>query len=60
MQNCTTIFGIIDMCQRGISYDDCCSQYKVGCSTITLIMNWFKESGKDLDTLKQMPAEEVE
>lgn len=56
MQNCTTILGIIDMRQRGISYDDCRSRYKVGCSTITLIMNRFKESGKDLDTLKQMPA----
>ena len=52
MQNCTTILGIIDMRQRGISYDDCRSRYKVGCSTITLIMNRFKESGKDLDTLK--------
>jgi len=60
MQNCTTILGIIDMRQRGISYDDCRSRYKVGCNTITLIMNRFKESGKDLDTLKQMPAEEVE
>ena len=60
MQNCTTILGIIDMRQRGISYDDCRSRYKVGCSTITLIMNRFKESGKDLDTLKQMSAEEVE
>ena len=38
MQNCTTILGIIDMRQRGISYDDCRSRYKVGCSTITLIM----------------------
>ena len=60
MQNCTTILGIIDMRQRGISYDDCRSRYKVGCSSITLIMNRFKESGKDLDTLKQMPAGEVE
>lgn len=47
------------MRQRGISYDDCRSRYRVGCSTITLIMNRFKESGKDLDTLKQMPAEEA-
>lgn len=60
MQNCTTILGIIDMRQRGISYDACRSRYKVGCSTITLIMNRFKDSGKDLDTLKQMPTEEVE
>lgn len=60
MQNCTTILGIIEMRQRGISYDDCRSRYNVGCSTITLIMNRFKESGKDLDALKLMSAEEVE
>ena len=60
MQNCTTILGIIDMRQRGISFDDCRNRYNVGCSTITLIMKRFQESGKDLDTLKQMPAEEVE
>ena len=34
MQNCTTILGIIDMRQRGISYDDCRSRYHIGCSTI--------------------------
>lgn len=45
MQNCTTILGIIDMRQRGISYDDCRSRYKIGCSAITLNMNRFKESG---------------
>jgi transposase len=60
MQNCTTILGIIDMRQRGISFDDCRSRYNVGNSTITLIMKRFAESGKDLNTLKQMPAEEVE
>ena len=60
MQNCTTILGIIDMRQRVISFDDCRNRYNVGCSTIPLIMKRFQESGKDLDTLKQMPAEEVE
>ena len=60
MQNCTTILGIIDMRQRGISYDDCRSRYHVGCSTISLIMNRFNSCGKDLDTLKQMSADEVE
>ena len=60
MQHCTTILGIIDMRQRGISFDDCRSRYNVGNSTITLIMKRFTESGKDLNTLKQMPAEEVE
>lgn len=60
MQNCTTILGIIDMRQRGISFDDCRSRYHVGCSTISLIMNRYRDSGKDLESLKQMPAEEVE
>ena len=60
MQNCTTILGVIDMRQRGISFDDCRNRYGIGNSTITLIMNRFRESGKDLEALKQMPAEEVE
>ncbi len=60
MQNCTTILGIIDMRQHGISYDDCRNRYNVGCSTITLIMDRFRESDMTLDMLKQMPAEEVE
>ena len=57
MQNCTTILGVIDMRQRGISFDDCRNRYGIGNSTITLIMNRFRESGKDLEALKQMPAE---
>jgi len=60
MQNCTTILGVIDMRQRGISFDDCRNRYGIGNSTITLIMNRFRESGKDLEALKQMSAEEVE
>lgn len=60
MQNCTTILGIIDMRQRGISYDDCRSRYGVGNSTITLIMSRFKELGKDLDSIRQMAPAEVE
>ena len=60
MQNCTTILGIIDMRQRGISYDDCRNRYHIGCSTISLIMSRFNSCGKDLDTLRQMPADEVE
>ena len=53
MQNYTTIIGIIDMRQRGISFDDCQSRYGVGCSTITLIMNRFAESGKQCFALKK-------
>ena len=39
MQDYATIVGIIDMRLRGISYGDCCARYKVGHSTITLIMS---------------------
>ena len=60
MHNCTTILGVIDMRQRGISFDDCRNRYGIGCSTITLIMKRFKESGKDLEALRQMSPEEVE
>lgn len=60
MQNYTTILGIIDMRQRNISYDDCRNRYGVGCSTITLIMNRYRECGKDLSALKQMSPSEVE
>ena len=60
MHDCTTILGVMDMRQRGISYDDCRNRYGIGNSTITLIMNRFKDSGKDLEALKQMSAEDVE
>lgn len=60
MQDCTTILGIIDMRQRGISYNDCCNRYHVGHSTVKLIMSRFEEIGKDLNTLRQMAPSEVE
>ena len=60
MQNYTTILGIIDMRQRKISYDDCRNRYGIGNSTITLIMNRFRDCGKDLSALKQMSPTEVE
>lgn len=60
MQNYITILGIIDMRQRGISYDDCRNRYGIGNSTITLIMNRFHDCSKDLSALKQMSPSEVE
>lgn len=60
MQNYTTILGIIDMRQRGISFDDCRNRYGVGSSTITLIMNRFRDCGKDLSALRQISPTEVE
>lgn len=38
MQNYTTIIGIIDMRQRGISYDDCQTRYGISSSTLQLII----------------------
>lgn len=60
MQNYTTIIGNINMHQRGISYDNCPTRYGIGNSTLQLIMKRFKECGKTLDSLKQMPLGEVE
>ena len=60
MQNYTTILGIIDMRQRGISYNDCCNRYNVGHSTVKLIMSRFQAMDKELNTLRQMEPSEVE
>ena len=59
-QDYTTILGIIEMCQRGISYDNCCGRYNVGHSTITRIMSRYEELGRGLETLKQLAPAEVE
>ena len=48
------------MCQRGISYDNCCGRYNVGHSTITRIMSRYEELGRGLETLKQLAPAEVE
>ncbi len=60
MHNCTTILGVIDMRQRGLSYDDCRNRFHIGNSTITLIMKRFQTLDKGLDALKQMSPEDVE
>ncbi len=60
MQNYTTIIGVIDMRERGISTNGIQSRYSIGSSTLTLIMSCFRDCGKDLNTLKQMNPPEVE
>ena len=60
MQDYTTIIGVIDMRERGISTNDVRSRYGIGNSTLTLIMSRFRDCGKDLNTLKQMNPSEVE
>ena len=56
MQDYATIVGIIDMRLRGISYGD----YKVGHSTITLIMSRYDRLGTTLEDLKAMAPADVE
>ena len=60
MQNYTTIIGIIDMCQRGIPYDDCQARYGIGSSILQLIMKQFKECSNTLDSLKQMSPRQMD
>ncbi len=60
MQKSTTILGIIEMRQRGISYNDCCNRFHVGHSTIERIMTRYNEIGKDLSALREMSPEEIE
>lgn len=60
MQKCTTILGVIDMRQKGLSYNDCRSRYGIGSSTIERIMTAYHESGKTLDELSSLSPEEVE
>lgn len=48
------------MRQRGISYDDCLSQYHIGYIAISLFMNRFHTCDKNLNTLKSMSAVETE
>lgn len=60
MQSQTTTLSIIDMRQCQTSYADRRNRYGVNNSTITLIMNRFHKSGKDLSALKQMSPSEVE
>ena len=60
MQNYNTIVGIITLRLNGESYDKTQKRYGVGSSTVTLIMNRFKESGLSLDDLKAMGPKKVE
>ena len=60
MQDYSTIFGIIDMRLRGISYGDCCARYKIGHSTVTLIMSRYDRLDNSLEDLKAIAPADVE
>lgn len=60
MQSYSTIIGVIELRQGGVGYRTTQKRYNIGNSTITLIMNRFKELGLTLDELKAMEPKAVE
>lgn len=59
MQNYTTIMGIIRMRQQGLSYRQCHDRFKVGNSTITLLMARYQDLGLSLTDLEKMDPQKV-
>lgn len=60
MQKYSTIIGVITLRLDSESYSTVQKRYSIGSSTVTLIMNRFKESGLSLDNLKRMEPKRVE
>jgi len=60
MQNYTTIIGVIELRLNGCSYDTVQKRYSIGSSTVTLIMNRFREIGLSLDDIRPMEPGLVE
>ena len=60
MQNYSTIIGVVRLRLGGESYSTVERRYNIGSSTVTLIMNRFKESGVSLEDLGSMEPEKVE
>ena len=60
MQDYNTIIGVLQMRQNKCSYRIIQSRYRLGTSTVTLILKRFEDSHKSLDELKQMEPMAVE
>lgn len=60
MQSYSTIIGVIELRLGGIGYRTTTARYGIGSSTVTLIMERFKESGLTIDALKAMEPSKVE
>lgn len=60
MQNYSTIIGIIRLREKNVSYRECQNRFKIGNSTITLIMKRYEELGIPLRDLEQMKPADVE
>ena len=60
MQSYSTILGVIELRLEKVSYATTQKRYRIGSSTITLIMNRFQKLGLTLDELKTMDPQTVE
>lgn len=60
MQKYSTIIGVIELRSQKIGYATTQRRYRIGSSTVTLIMKRFRELGKTLEELKSMDPKEVE
>ena len=54
MQKYSTIIGVIELRSQKIGYATTQRRYRIGSSTVTLIMKRFRELGKTLEELKAM------
>ena len=59
MQKYSTIIGVIELRSQKIGYATTQRRYRIGSSTVTLIMKRFRELGKTLEELKAMDPKEV-
>ena len=59
MHDYNTIIGVIRLRISGISRDKCRERYRIGSSSITLIMERFKNSGLTLQDLETMEPHKV-
>ena len=60
MQSYSTILGVIELRLEKASYSTTQKRYRIGSSTVTLIMTRFKELGLTLEELKAMEPRKVE
>ena len=60
MQNYSTIVGVIGLRTGGCPYDVVQKRYSIGSSTVTLIMNRFKELGMSLEDIRKMEPSKLE
>lgn len=60
MQKYSTIIGVIELRSQKIGYATTQRRYRIGSSTVTLIMKRFREIGETLEELKAMDPKEVE